>query len=214
MVGKPAPSGWNLNTISPLPSQYLQSVSRKSLQEPSPSSPRHGNKPLEGQGRAAVGVAALGVGRADDAVGVGNREGAGRGVVGRAAEVDVLDRGLAVDVRVDRGDGPLGVDKGARLDEYDGTHARVDARRGDGVEVVAGEVARVSQLLPFLRQLVHGHGHGHGHLLVDVAGAEADRGRAAVDVGPLVVGIRDTELARILSGVAVRVADKRSLPLF
>jgi hypothetical protein len=54
----------------------------------------------------------------------------------------------------------------------------------------------------------------HGDLLVDVSGAEPDGGRAAVDVGPLVVGISDAELARVLVRVAVGVADERSLPLF
>jgi hypothetical protein len=47
-----------------------------------------------------------------------------------------------------------------------------------------------------------------GDLLVDVSGAEPDRGRTAVDVDPLVVGISDVELARVLVGVAVGMADK------
>jgi hypothetical protein len=50
-------------------------------------------------------------------------------------------------------------------------------------------------------------------LLEDVAGAEPDRGRAAVDVDPLVVGVRDVECPSVLVGVAVRVTDERSLPL-
>ena len=54
---------------------------------------------------------------------------------------------------------------------------------------------------------------GHAGLLEDVSGAEPDRGRTAVGVDPLVVGIRDVELARVLVGVAIGVADKRSLPL-
>ena len=98
---------------------------------------------LERKSRAAVGGGTLGVGRADDAVRVRDREGAGRGVVGRATKVDVLDGGLAVNVRVDGGDGPLGVDKRAGLHKDNGAHAGVDARGGDGVEVVAG-IARVS----------------------------------------------------------------------
>jgi hypothetical protein len=92
---------------------------------------------LERKSRAAVGGGALGVGRADDAVLVRDREGARRGVVGRATEVHVVDCGLAVDVRIERGDGPLGVDKGAGLHQDDGAHAGVDARGGDGVKVVA-----------------------------------------------------------------------------
>ena len=49
--------------------------------------------------------------------------------------------------------------------------------------------------------------------LVDMASAEPERRRAAVDVDPLVVGVRHMERARVLVGVAVRVADERSLPL-
>jgi len=45
-------------------------------------------------------------------------------------------------------------------------------------------------------------------LLIDVTGAKPDRRRTAADVGPSVVGIGHMELAGILLGVTVRVANK------
>lgn len=47
----------------------------------------------------------------------------------------------------------------------------------------------------------------------DVHGSEADEGLAAADVLPVVVGVGDVQLALILRGVAVGVADQRALPL-
>lgn len=41
--------------------------------------------------------------------------------------------------------------------------------------------------------------------------AEADQGHAGVDVLPVVVGVGDVELAGVLLGVAVAVADERGL---
>lgn len=45
----------------------------------------------------------------------------------------------------------------------------------------------------------------------DVGSAEADQGHAGVDVLPVVVGVGDVELAGVLLGVAVAVADERGL---
>jgi hypothetical protein len=45
----------------------------------------------------------------------------------------------------------------------------------------------------------------------DVGGAEADEGHAAVDVLEVVVGVGDVQLAGVLGGVAVAVADERGL---
>lgn len=42
---------------------------------------------------------------------------------------------------------------------------------------------------------------------------EPHRRRAAVDVVPVVVGVRDAEVARVLVDVAVRVADQGAFPL-
>jgi hypothetical protein len=46
-----------------------------------------------------------------------------------------------------------------------------------------------------------------------VEGAEADRGSAGVDVGPVVVVVGGVEGAGVLAAVAVGVADQRGLPL-
>jgi hypothetical protein len=46
-----------------------------------------------------------------------------------------------------------------------------------------------------------------------VHGGEADKGLAAVDVLPVVVGVGDVKLALVLGSVVVRVADQRALPL-
>ena len=43
--------------------------------------------------------------------------------------------------------------------------------------------------------------------------AEPKKRAARVDVLPVVVGVRDVELARILGSVAVAVPGKRSLPV-
>ena len=44
-----------------------------------------------------------------------------------------------------------------------------------------------------------------------MSGAEADQGLAGVDVLPVVVGVGDVQLAGVLRGVAVAVADERGL---
>lgn len=82
-------------------------------------------------------------------------------------------------------DGAAGVDKVRLLDEGVGAHARVDAR--GRVVLVAGAV--------------------------DVDGAEAHGRQARVDVGEVVVVVRDAQLAPVLAAVAVRVAGEGSLPL-
>lgn len=140
------------------------------------------------EGGTDVGDGAGDVGSADELVGVGKVR-AGDGTLGgrvvAAAEVDVVEDGEAIVVGVKGGDGALGVDKGSRLDEGLGTHAGVDARGGEVL------VQRV----------------------VDVEGAEADAGVARVDVDPVVVGVGDAEVAGVLVGVAVRVADEGALPV-
>lgn len=47
----------------------------------------------------------------------------------------------------------------------------------------------------------------------DMAGSEAVRWRTRVDVVPVVVGIGDGQMARILVAIAVRVTDERGLPV-
>lgn len=129
---------------------------------------------------------ALGLGASHESVLVGDAgERALGGLVDAAAEVDIVDGGSALGLGVDRGDGSLGVLKGAGLDQDVGTHASVDTSGADGEEVV----------------------------VVDVDGAEADRGVARVDIEPVVVGVGDVELAGVLGGVAVGVADERGLVL-
>ena len=46
-----------------------------------------------------------------------------------------------------------------------------------------------------------------------MAGAKADRRKTRVDAGEGVVVVSHAELALVLRGVAVRVADERALPL-
>jgi hypothetical protein len=46
-----------------------------------------------------------------------------------------------------------------------------------------------------------------------VTGAKADRRKTRVDAGEEVVVVSHAELALVLRGVAVRVADERALPL-
>ena len=50
-------------------------------------------------------------------------------------------------------------------------------------------------------------------VVVEVAGAEAERGAARVDVLPVVVVVGDGEVALVFAAVAVRVADERALPV-
>jgi hypothetical protein len=49
--------------------------------------------------------------------------------------------------------------------------------------------------------------------VVDVARAEAEERAARVGVLPVVVGVRDVQLARVLRPVAVAVSDERGLPV-
>lgn len=79
----------------------------------------------------------------------------------------------------------LGILEDGGLNTDLGAHAGIDARRADGQVVV----------------------------VIDVYGAEADRGVAGVDVKPVVVSVGNVELALVLRGVAVRVTNQRGLPL-
>lgn len=47
-----------------------------------------------------------------------------------------------------------------------------------------------------------------------MAGAEAERGQTRVDIVPVVVMVCYVQLALVLGGIAVAVADKRPLPLW
>lgn len=48
-------------------------------------------------------------------------------------------------------------------------------------------------------------------VVVDVAGAKAERGSTRANVLPVVVGVCDMELARVLAGVAIAVANEGRL---
>lgn len=112
-------------------------------------------------------------------------QGALRGRVGAAAEADVLGDGVAGLGRVLKEDGLVGaVVEGGALHKGLGAHAGVDAAGHDGVVVAVDHVQ----------------------------GAEAEQGRARVDALPVVVGVRHAQLAAVLAGVVVRVADERGLP--
>lgn len=144
-----------------------------------------GRLELEGLASSAV-DGALGLAAADKSVLVGDVL-AGHGTSGSVGssttQGDVLGGDLASGLGVDRGKSSLGLLEGGGLDKDVGTHARVDTS-GTNVKVVVVE---------------------------DVDGAESDRGGTRVDVVPVVVGVGDVELASVLLGVAVRVADKRGL---
>ena len=87
--------------------------------------------------------------------------------------------GVALQVRVEVGDNsPLHAREGVVLHQHLRAHTRVDARD-------AAAVARA----------------------VHVPGAEADRGETRVDSLPVVVVVGDVQLARVLGGVVVGVAD-------
>lgn len=108
------------------------------------------------------------------------------GDLGRAVGVDVTRLGsesLCLGIQISH-NGAVGVGEGRLLDEHLGAHAGVDA----------GNAAAVARA-------------------VDVAGAEADRGKARVDVDEGVVVVCYTELAGVFASVAVRVANERALPL-
>lgn len=102
----------------------------------------------------------------------------------RPAQVVVPRHGGADLVRVGRRDGVLDAAEGVALDYDARAHARVDGRRH--VLVVA---------------------------VVDVGGAEADRGRARADVAKVVVRVGDAEVGEVLGGVGVGVPDEGGFPV-
>lgn len=103
-----------------------------------------------------------------------------------ATEVDILSDGVSSLLGVGEEDGLGGAAvEGGTLDEDLGAHAGVDA--GKQELVVVG--------------------------VDDMDSAEADEGSTGVDVGPVVVGVGDVELALVLTAVAVGVTDEGSLPL-
>lgn len=60
---------------------------------------------------------------------------------------------------------------------------------------------------------VNAVGDGLVVIVVDVAGAEAEAGAAAVDIGEVVVVVGDGQVALVLGAVVVGVSDERALPL-
>ncbi|KAI6748088.1 hypothetical protein HG531_008630 [Fusarium graminearum] len=128
----------------------------------------------------------LDLGRADKRVLVGNvglGDGTLGGIVGGAAEVDIVDRDASGLLGVLGDESLLSVAESRRLNKNLSTHARVDTSDADVLVVV----------------------------VEDVDGTEADRGSTRANVGPVVVGVGDVESTSVLSSVAVGVADKRSL---
>jgi hypothetical protein len=97
-------------------------------------------------------------------------------------KVVVLLKGVAVLLGEARGQGVLDSDEDVALDERLGTHAGVDA----GLAVRVAVVIRVD----------------------DVGGAEAQQRHARVDVFPVVVGVGDMQLARVLVAVGVALANQ------
>lgn len=96
--------------------------------------------------------------------------------VSRATQVDIINNGVASVVRVSEENGLVGaVRECGALNQYLSIHAAVDARSEQAVPVVVDDVDR----------------------------AKADRRGTAVDVIPVVVGIRDMEMTRVLVRVAV-----------
>lgn len=83
-------------------------------------------------------------------------------------------------IRVERGNRLLGLDEDVGLDENLSTVTSVDSGREDVLVVV----------------------------VEDVAGTEADGRKTGRDVGEVVVGVGDVEVASVFSGVVVRVADE------
>lgn len=49
--------------------------------------------------------------------------------------------------------------------------------------------------------------------VIDVSGAEAETGRAAADVEPVVVVLRDVQVASVFVGIVVAVPDQRRFPV-
>jgi hypothetical protein len=97
------------------------------------------------------------------------------------AKVVVVLYSIAVLLGEARGQSVLDADKDVALDERLGAHTGVDA----GVAVRVAVVVRVD----------------------DVGGAEAEERHARVDVLPVVVGVGDVQLARVLVAVGVGLAD-------
>ena len=91
---------------------------------------------------------------------------------------------ILIGVKV-RDNSTLGVGEGVLLDQNLGAHAGVYAR---------GRVVNVAAA-------------------VDVTGAKTDGWKTRVHVLEEVVVVRDVELASVLAGIRVGVADKRALPL-
>lgn len=102
----------------------------------------------------------------------------------RPAQVIVPRHGCPDLVRVGRRDGVLDAAEGVALDDDARPHARVDGRRH--VLVVA---------------------------VVDVGGAEADRGGARAHVAKVVVRVRHAEVVGVLGGVGVGVPDEGGFPV-
>lgn len=143
---------------------------------------------LPGKSGTSASKDRLEVGAASQLVGV-RKVSAGDGtlsnIVGGTTEVDVVGDNVASLVGVTEDDGVLGVDEGGGLDEDLGAETSVDGR----VE------------------------HALVQVVVDVGGAEAHGRTARVDVGPAVVGVGDGQVAGVLVGVGVGVADEGALPV-
>jgi hypothetical protein len=97
-------------------------------------------------------------------------------------EVIILGNSIALIVRVQRSKRLLSLDKHIRLYKSLSTIAGVDGRGKDIFKVV----------------------------IEDVAGTEADGGETGGDVGEVVVGVGDVEVAGVFGGVVVGVADERT----
>lgn len=109
---------------------------------------------------------------------------AGLDGVAALAEVDVVDNCVANSLGVSGLDGLLNAREDSGLDQQLGADTGVDT---------SGGVLSV--------------------VVVDVAGTEAERGATRVDVGEVVVGVGDDQVAGVLIGVGVAVADERGLPV-
>lgn len=143
----------------------------------------HHHLQLEGVANLA-GDSAADVGGAESSDRVRNAlESTASSSVGSTTEVDVLDDSGASGLGVPGADGLGGVGEDGGLDEDLSAHAGVDT----GSEDVVVDVVD------------------------DVGGTEADRGDTRSDVLPLDVGVGDVELAGVLGGVAVGVADEGAL---
>ena len=123
----------------------------------------------------------LDLGATKSGVGVRNLgKSASRSLVLLTTKVVVLDNSVTLVIRVERGNRLLGLDEDIGLDENLSTITSVDSGREDVLVVV----------------------------VEDVAGTEADGRKTGRDVGEVVVGVGDVEVASVFSGVVVRVADE------